>query len=742
MSGFQGQSSDADIDIGQLFAAIWRDKLRILTGALIVTVLTLVALSLVSPKYTAETKLLIDANESVFTRPSNENQQVDRSTQVDLESVASQVEVINSSDLLLSVAEQLGLEGREEFNSASNPSALKMGMIALGLVSDPSSLPADQRILDAIRERLTVYAVAESRVIVIEFESADRELAAQFPNELAKAYSAIESRAQLQNTGEAAEYLAVEIEQLEKGIRDAEARVADFRAESGLLVGDNNEVLVTQQLAELSTELSRVRAERSSIEGRVRSVEQALQNGSSLDTLPDVINSPLIERLKEQEIQLNAEIADLSTTLLPGHPRIRALRSQLGDLRAQIRNQARNVLEGLRNQAATERSREAELIADVNNLKAASTEANSKQVELRALERVAASQRDLLESYLIRFREARSRDETEYAPPNARIISTATTPIEASFPKMMPMLAAAFLGSMLVMIMVTLVRELLSGRALVPAARSAAPAPTPAPIRVNKPTAASETGETFATRSSVGRKIVGPAILAKSEPETPLDELAALAPDAPDAALAPEQASAANDNYSVAALTDILIQRGSNRAIVVSPEGDTGSICTVELVRSLADEGLRAVLVDLTGTAASSQHMLADFTLPGITELLAAQAPYAEVIHADAATRAHVIPTGNADPSVAMRAVDRLPIIMNALSAAYDIVIADCGPTDAAGLKRLTSEDTAVIMAMVEPDSGQVVRAAEDLIAGGYNDVLIVTGEDMPLPPSPDRQFA
>ena len=97
MSGFQGQSSDADIDIGQLFAAIWRDKLRILTGALIVTVLTFVALSLVSPKYTAETKLLIDANESVFTRPSNENQQVDRSNQVDLESVASQVEVITST---------------------------------------------------------------------------------------------------------------------------------------------------------------------------------------------------------------------------------------------------------------------------------------------------------------------------------------------------------------------------------------------------------------------------------------------------------------------------------------------------------------------------------------------------------------------------------------------------------------------------------------------------------------------
>ena len=47
-----------------------------------------------------------------------------------------------------------------------------------------------------------------------------------------------------------------------------------------------------------------------------------------------------------------------------------------------------------------------------------------------------------------------------------------------------------------------------------------------------------------------------------------------------------------------------------------------------------------------------------------------------------------------------------------------------------------------IILGLLKPDSGQVVRAAEDLIAGGYNDVLIVTGEDMPLPPNPDRQFA
>ena len=43
---------------------------------------------------------------------------------------------------------------------------------------------------------------------------------------------------------------------------------------------------------------------------------------------------------------------------------------------------------------------------------------------MRALEREAKSQRDLLESYLAKYREATARDSIGAAAPDARIIST------------------------------------------------------------------------------------------------------------------------------------------------------------------------------------------------------------------------------------------------------------------------------------------------------------------------------
>ncbi|TIX34622.1 MAG: chain-length determining protein, partial [Mesorhizobium sp.] len=229
-------------------------------------------------------------------------------------------------------------------------------------------------------------------------------------------YISVQGNAKLESNAAATDWLAPEIADLSKRVKDAEAKVADFRAQSDLLMGGNNAVLATQQLSELSTELSRVRANRAAAEATADSVRKALQSGGSLDAVPEVLNSDLIQRLRERQVELRANIADLSTTLLDNHPRIRALKSQLADLDGQIRNEAQKIMKGLATQAQTAQARENQLLGDVNTLKAASARAGEQQVELDALQRDANAQRQLLESYMTRYREASSRSDRNYLP--------------------------------------------------------------------------------------------------------------------------------------------------------------------------------------------------------------------------------------------------------------------------------------------------------------------------------------
>ena len=104
MSGVSGTPQDVDIDIAALFGSIWRRKLTILLVALLMAGAALGIATLISPRYQAETKILIETRESVFTRP-DKVQGEDKS--LDPESVASQIEIISSTALLQDVADKM-----------------------------------------------------------------------------------------------------------------------------------------------------------------------------------------------------------------------------------------------------------------------------------------------------------------------------------------------------------------------------------------------------------------------------------------------------------------------------------------------------------------------------------------------------------------------------------------------------------------------------------------------------------
>jgi Mrp family chromosome partitioning ATPase len=90
-----------------------------------------------------------------------------------------------------------------------------------------------------------------------------------------------------------------------------------------------------------------------------------------------------------------------------------------------------------------------------------------------------------------------------------------------------------------------------------------------------------------------------------------------------------------------------------------------------------------------------------------------------------------------------MRAADRLPIIMESLTTAYDVVVVECGPADANGIRRLVADGTEVLVAMIEADD-EVAAAAEKLKADGYASLTLVTpkGYESPNPTVPGRTAA
>lgn len=743
MAGSQNSTNDVDVDLGRLFASLARNWARILFWALVVTAIAFVLAWLATPKYRGEARLLIETRESVFTQPETRNQPSENPV-LDEEGVTSQVEIIASSDILRAVAarddllagQTTKLSTLPEFDEAADLSMVDRLMIAIGMKTDPTEMPAEERVLMSMREKLQVYRIEKSRVIVVEFSSENAQLAASIPNAIAEEYIALNKRAKLESNSDATGWLAPEIKDLTQRVKDAEARVADFRAQSDLLIGQNQSVLATQQLSELSTELSRVRANRATTEATAESVRTALRQGASLDALPKVLESPLIQRLREREVQLKADIADLSTTLLGNHPRIRALNSQLADLEQQIRSEAQNVLTSMTTEAETARARETQLTADLNRMKAESARAGEDEVELRALEREAASQRQLLESYLARYREASSRTDRGYLPADARLFQRASVPPEPYFPKILPIVIAAFAGSILVMSLITLLRELASGRAMRPANAQMSDPITLAP----QPTAAANDAKTG----------LSPNLGAKSNKTAELNRQMSAGSD--NARIAVDQlprtsvqaARVVVGEIDIERAAEKLISTGATRAIFVSPEGDEGAAASVLIAREVADSGLRVLLLDLSESGAASSTMLESSYFSGVTNLLASEAQFSDVIHSDRYSECHVIPIGTADAAKSMRAAERLPLILDSLATVYDLVVIECGPASATAIARLNAEGAVVMMSVIDPTDPTVSESAAELRKAGHADLLLVSpaGRQTPTSPAPGRTAA
>jgi uncharacterized protein involved in exopolysaccharide biosynthesis/Mrp family chromosome partitioning ATPase len=721
-------TSDVDVDLGRLFGSLARNWLRILLAALVVTGLAFVLAGMVTPLYRAETRILIEMRESVYTRPASSGLGEGAAALPDAETIASQVEIIGSSDILREVARRLDLTSHEEFGAAGETSMLGNLMILAGLKSDPTQASVEERMLEALRTGLSIFQVDGSRVIVVRFSSRDPELAASVANAVADAYVAWQAQAERMANADASEWLEPEIENLRGRVREAEARVAEYRAQSGLLIGQNNLALPTQELAEITTELTRARADRSAAEARAAAIRDAMAANRSVETMPEVLASPMVQRLRERQAQIEAEIADLSASLLENHPRMRALRAQGQETARQLRTEISKVLAATENEAATARGREERLVAEVNRLKAASAQAGDSEVELRALEREAMAQRALLESYLTRHREAAARADRSPAPADARIFARATAPAEAYFPKTVPILAAAFAGSLIVMSVLVLMRELFSGRAM-------RPAPGAVADEEDRPEDMQALPVELEAEPEIGPEIE-PVVVATpaaaedddgAETELFASEIAG-SDEEEDVTMARYQTEEVRpEEITVPEIAGELAGSDVGRAVFISPEGDEATAVSVTVARSLADAGLRTLFLDLTWSGAPSSAMLEEEGRAGITDLLASRAQFADIIHGDLYSGCLVVPAGTVDPVEAMRAADRLPAILEAQDDAYDVVVIECGAADAQTIADVTAADSEVLIGALDPRNRTVAGVAADLATLGYGAVLTVT---------------
>ena len=281
-----------------------------------------------------------------------------------------------------------------------------------------------------------------SNVIEISVKWSDPKTAAALANSFAQ--TAIDTNIDLKV--EPAKQYAAWFEQraqaLHADLQAKQKRLSDFQNANGIVAIDEKLDVENNRLTELSTELV-------TIQGlRQESQSHAHQAGGDINSLPEVLQSPVIQNLKSQLAQADAKREDVATRLGKNHPDYKEVEGEIANLRTRIAQESANIA------ASLGRTNEVNVRRE-NDVRAALEAQKQKVLELKHQhdqaavmdEDVTNAQRDLDE---VTKSLAQSNLESLTQQTNVVQLSTADAPKHPSSPKVViNMLLAIFLGGVL-----------------------------------------------------------------------------------------------------------------------------------------------------------------------------------------------------------------------------------------------------------------------------------------------------
>src|SRR3954469_12932796 len=690
-----------DIDLHALGAALARKRGWIIVPTVLALVASVAIVNLITPRYKSESRILIDGRENVFLRPNSDR--TEERQALDAEAVTSQVQLVLSRDLAREIIKKNKLAERPEFDPVlQGISPLKSLAALIGIGRDPFSMTPEERVLDAYYERLQAYAVDKSRVIVIEFQSADPDLAVRVANSIADGYLVLQQDARQDQARNASQWYAGRIDELRRNVSEAEAKAEDFRSKSRLFVGTNNTTLSTQQMGEVNTQLNNARALKADAESKARLIREMIQSGKPIES-SEVLNSESMRTPSQQRVALRAQLAEQSSTLLGNHPRIKELKAQLADLDTQIRDEAAKLARTLENDARAASGRVQELSTSLEQLKKQATATNGQDVQLRALEREAKAQRDLLETYLAKYREANTRETIDTAPTDGRIISRAVVSNTPAYPKKLPIVLIATIATLLLSSGVVVTGELL---------RQTAPRAVAVFTQTRTPARYESVAQPMVVEPFVDPVMAEPAPL---QPEMTAD-------------------ADVTEFAEIEQLADSLRAAGAMAkkvTVLGTASGEAITLSALTLARHLARDA-RVVVVDLAASSPTMAAVSVDASAPGLAELMQGEASFAQIITRDKLSRLHLVMAGRSGFDRSLLQSPRVTLAIDALLRAYDHVLLDAGSASDLPAELLTANARAVVVPEVSMTPDARALMCEQLGAVGFSEVTMLSRSVQP----------
>ena len=678
------------LELVTYWRSIYKHKWFILAVAAVLGGAAAVATSFMTPIYRTSVTLMVEQNRSRVISMEEVYSGVSSSR----EHYQTQTEILKSPALAAKVIQRLNLADNAEFNPRQQKPPLWKQYLPWGADVDKGSWTDDRvqaAVLKEFLSRVSVEPARFSQIVRVNFDAADRVLGSKIANAIAESYIETDINTRQKMTEQASSWLADRLTLLKQNLEESERALQQYREREGLL--DTRGLAqggATRQLETLASAAASARERRFDTEHRFR---QTTKDPARLHSLPVVLAHPLVERLKDQEARAERRVAALSERYGPEHIRMVEARKEFDSAREATRRGIQTVIAsyGKEHEIAAQDERAVQRM--LGAAKGAIQDMNRKEFQLEALERDVASNRQIYERFLNRYRETTAAPDGQNSAV-ARIVDPAI-PGRLYKPQKERIVSIAFALGLLLGAIIALLRE-----------------------RIDN---------TVKSAEEVEDKLGLPTVAV-------LPLIATKAGNAAGRHYLDEPQSVFSEAIRTAR-TGILLSAidTPNKTLLITSslpsEGKSAFAINLALAHAQAKKTL---LIEADLRRPSVAHQLGlDSSKPGLTDLFAGKATFSECVQRVEGSTLYVLPAGPS-PSNPLELVssERFKLMLERVAAACELVIVDSPPvhlvSDAVVLSTMTTGVLFVVKAdsTPHPVARRVIRNLQDAGANVIGVVL------------------
>jgi len=316
-----------------LLAVVFRHRRLAVNFFLGILLGTVLSLWILPKQYEAEMKILVkrERTDPVITSEASAFAQF--STNVTEEDLNSEVELLKSRDLLEKVVVACGLQHSKTNSLWASLSAAVEAHDTSPSAGTDESIPKAVRVLE---KRLQVEPLKKTNLIAITYKSTDPQLAARVLATLANLY--LEKHVTVHRPPGAFDFFKQEAEQYRGGLASAEARLAAFGRNNGVVSAQLEKDLTVRKLTEFESALEETQAAIAETKQRIQALEkQAESTPSRLTTqISRSDNGQLLQQLYSTLLTLELKRTELLSKFDPSYRPVQEVEGEIAQTRSAI----------------------------------------------------------------------------------------------------------------------------------------------------------------------------------------------------------------------------------------------------------------------------------------------------------------------------------------------------------------------------------------------------------------------